>query len=224
MGRTLALIHTSEVFLSVETMMREMFADALPDTKIINIMDDSLLAQCMLAGEISPEVTKRMCAYVVAAETAGADVVLSLCSSLGPTIDVARPMVNIPVLKIDEAHTEKAVRGWERIGVMATVPTTLGPTVQLLNDHAGRLGKSIEVHESLSNSAFEKLMSGKRDEHDEIVRQAARALAGDVDVIVLAQASMARLAPELKKETGLEVLSSPRLAVEYTKQVLESLA
>jgi Asp/Glu/hydantoin racemase len=38
-------------------------------------------------------------------------------------------------------------------------------------------------------------------------------LARDVDVIVLAQASMARLAPQLADQTGLTVLASPRLGV-----------
>src|SRR5581483_10481134 len=98
MSQTLALIHTSQVFLTVETMMKSMFAEIMPDVRLINILDDSLLPQCMSEQEITPAVTRRMCAYVVAAEVAGADAVLSLCSSLGPTIDVARKLVRIPVI------------------------------------------------------------------------------------------------------------------------------
>jgi hypothetical protein len=87
MTKTLALIHTSMVFITVETMMRDIFAEVMPDVRLINIVDDSLLPDVMETGAISPAVTRRMCAYVVAAEVAGADAVLSLCSSLGPTID-----------------------------------------------------------------------------------------------------------------------------------------
>jgi hypothetical protein len=35
---------------------------------------------------------------------------------------------------------------------------------------------------------------------------------------------MARLAPRVERETGRPVLASPRLAIEYTKRVLDGLA
>jgi Asp/Glu/hydantoin racemase len=223
MSQTLGLIHTSQVFLMVETMMKSMFAEIMPDVKLINIMDDSLLPQCMAEQAISPAVTRRMCAYVAAAQTAGADAVLSLCSSLGPTIDVARKLVDIPVIKIDDAHTEKAVREARRIGVMATIATTLRPTVALIQEKATALGKEVEIHESLSNAAFEALMRGEKDRHDAMVLDAARQLAPQVDVIIFAQASMTRLATVVSQATGRDVLTSPRLAIEYTKHVLEDL-
>ena len=165
-----------------------------------------------------------MCAYVVAAEVAGADAVLSLCSSLGPTVDAARPLVRIPVIKIDDAHTEKAVREYRRIGVMATVATTLGPTLDLLKEKAATLGKEVELRPSLSDTAFQVLMAGGREEHDAMVVEAGRRLAPEVEVLLFCQASMARLAPRLEQATGLTVLTSPRLAIEYTKRVLDGLA
>jgi|RifCSP13_1_1023834.scaffolds.fasta_scaffold07316_3 Asp/Glu/hydantoin racemase len=223
MQRKLALIHTSAVFLTVETMMRDMYREIMPDVHLINIMDDSLLATVMAEQRISPAVTRRMCAYVEAAAIAGADAVLSLCSSLGPTIDVARELVDIPVIKIDDAHTEKAAREASRIGVMATVQTTLQPTVDLIQEKAAAIDKTVEIHQSLSSAAFEALMGGEKDRHDTMVIDAARKLAPQVDVILFAQASMARLAPRVEQETGLSVLTSPRLAIEYTKRVLDGL-
>jgi Asp/Glu/hydantoin racemase len=223
MPQTLALIHTSQVFLVVETMMKNLFAEIMPDVRLVNIMDDSLLPQCMGERGVGVGVTQRMCAYVSAAETAGADAVLSLCSSLGPTIDVARKLVRIPVIKIDDAHTEKAVRESRRIGVIATVATTVGPTVLLIKEKATALNKEVEIHESLSSEAFEALMRGEKDRHDAMVLDAASRLAPKVDVILFAQASMTRLAPAISEATGRTVLTSPRLAIEYTKRVLEGL-
>ena len=72
MAQTLVLIHTSEAFLTVETMMQGMFAEIMPDVRLINIMDDSLLPDVMAAQRISTDVARRMCAYVVAAEATGA--------------------------------------------------------------------------------------------------------------------------------------------------------
>jgi len=223
MPQVLALIHTSQVFLTVETMMKSLFAEIMPEVKLINIMDDSLLPQCMAEQAVTPSVTRRMCAYAQAAEAAGADAILSLCSSLGPTIDVARKLVDIPVIKIDDAHTEKAARDARRIGVMATVPTTLGPTVALIREKAATLKKEVEIHESLSKAAFAALMQGEKDQHDAMVLEAARQLAPNVDLILFAQASMTRLAPQVTQQTGKAVLTSPRLAIEHTKAVLDEL-
>jgi Asp/Glu/hydantoin racemase len=151
----------------------------------------------------------------MAAEAAGVDVIFSACSSLGPTLDTARRMVDIPIVKVDDPMTQKAVEGGSIIGVMATVPTTLQPTIDLIQLKAARLVKPVEVKPYLSEGAFNILMKGDREKHDQMVLSGAIELAPQVDLIVLAQASMSRLAPVLAQETGKEVLSSPRLAVEY---------
>jgi Asp/Glu/hydantoin racemase len=223
MAKTLGLIHTSLVFINVETMMRDIFAEVMPDVRRVNIIDDSLLSDVMSSGWISPEVQQRMNLHVQSAELAGADAVLSLCSSLGPTIDEARKLVKIPVIKIDDAMTEKAVQDASRIGVLATVATTLPPTVGLIKEKAAAQHKQIEVQPELVSGAFEILMSGDKARHDDMVSASALRLAGEVDLLVLAQASMTRLVPRLESETGLPVLSSPRLGIEYTRRVLESL-
>jgi hypothetical protein len=66
-------------------------------------------------------------------------------------------------------------------------------------------------------------MSGDRDRHDQMVLEGAQQLAPQVDLIVLAQASMSRLAPMLSQKTGKLVLSSPRLAAEYVKSQFDQL-
>lgn len=223
MRKTLGLIHTSLVFINVETMLRDIFEEVMPDVRRINIVDDSLLADVMSSGVISDAVQLRMNAYVKSAELAGADAILSLCSSLGPAIDQARTLVQVPVIKIDDPMTEKAVQDASRIGVLATVATTLKPTVALVQEKSVNLRKPVEVRPSLIPGAFEILMSGDKARHDTLVSEAAHRLAGEVDLLVLAQASMTRLAPRLQDETGLPVLSSPRLAIEYTKRVLDGL-
>lgn len=223
MAQTLALIHTSSIFLKMDTSLMALFSEIMPDVKLINILDDSLLAHCMAEERISPAVMRRMCSYVVAAECTGADAALSLCSSLGPAIDVARKLVTIPVIKIDDAHTEKAAQLADRIGVMATVGTTLGPTVALIREKALALNKTVEVRQSLSTTAFHALMAGDRLRHDAMLIDAARELAPEVDLLLFAQASMTRLASEVEQATGKPVLTSPRLAIEYTKRVMEGL-
>lgn len=222
MTQTLALLHTSQIFFTRETMIRDLLGEILPDVKVINILDDSLLSQCVAEKKISPDVVRRICSYIVAAEEAGADAVLSLCSTVGPAIDVARKMVRIPVIKIDDAHTEKAVIEADRIGVLATVATTLEPTLTLIREKAVLHNRQVEIHESLADAAFEALTAGDRNRHDMLLVEAAKKLASRVDLILFAQASMTRLAHRVEEETGLPVLTSPRLAIEYMRRVLDS--
>ena len=138
-------------------------------------------------------------------------------------MDVARQLVNIPIIKIDDAMTQRAVELGSTIGVMATVPTTLPPTVDLIQRWATAAGKPVDVKQHLCEGAFDILMSGNRDRHDQMVLDGALQLAPQVDLIVLAQASMSRLASMLSEKTGKEVLSSPRLAAEYVKSQLDQL-
>jgi len=65
------------------------------------------------------------------------------------------------------------------------------------------------------------LMGGDAAKHDAMVAAALQELAGRVDVIVLAQASMARVVEGLA-ESGrrVPILASPPLAVEYLATVL----
>ncbi len=107
--------------------------------------------------------------------------------------------------------------------VLATVPTTLGPNIDLIRENAADMGKDVNVHDRLVEGAFQILMGGDKDKHDQMVIAAAEEMAEGVDIIVFAQASMTRLAAMVESATGLQVLTSPRLAIEYTKSVLDGI-
>lgn len=222
MGKKVAILHTSFVFVNVEPMVNDLFGEILPDTELVHFVDSDVLATVMREGEISEASTKRMVHMAQAAENAGADIVFSACSSLGPTMDAAQEAVDIPVVRIDDGMAYVAAETANLIGVLATVPTTLEPTANIIEQKAVELDKDITIIRKLSEGAFETLMNGGRESHDQMVSESARELADQVEIIVLAQASMARLAPRLSEETGLEVLISPRLGVEYVKQALST--
>ena len=100
----------------------------------------------------------------------------------------------------------------------ATLPTTLGPTADLIQRAASKLGRTVEVTTSLAEGAFDALRSGDGARHDALVQAALRDLASRVDVIVLAQASMARAvggAESLDADgRSVPILTSPRLGVQ----------
>jgi Asp/Glu/hydantoin racemase len=221
MSKRVALIHTSFVFFERERLLFELFEELLPGVERVNIVEDKMLAEVMQHGAIQPEVVRRMCLYVLAAEAMGVDAIFNTCSSLGPAFDVAKQLVCVPTLKIDDAMAEQAASQGRRIAVLATVPTTLGPTINLIHEKAGASGKTVETQRALAEGAFKILMEGDAVCHDNMVSQKAKEVSNWADTLVLAQCSMARLAPRLSQETGLPVLSSPRLAVQRLKEILE---
>ncbi|MEU0453889.1 aspartate/glutamate racemase family protein [Streptomyces sp. NPDC006129] len=217
---SIAVLHTSLLFVDPDSVINQYLAELAPDAKVLHFVDSDVLAAVVRDGEVSPASTQRMLHLAQAAESAGADVILSACSSVGPAIDVARRLVSVPIVKIDDAMTASAVETANAIGVLATVPTTLPPTRALVEEKARAAGRDITVQEWLCEGAFSVLMSGDRDRHDAMVLDGARALATEVDAIVLAQASMARLAPAIAEAVGKPVLSSPRSGTEDAVRVL----
>jgi Asp/Glu/hydantoin racemase len=214
-----AILHTSFVFITVEPVITDLIGELIPDAAILHFVDSDVLATVVREQNISADSEKRMVHLAQAADAAGADVIFSACSSLGPTLDAAQRAVSVPVVKIDQAMAIEAAR-FDRIGVLATVPTTLGPTSDLIAARAEDARRSPRIVQRLCDGAFDTLMGGDRDAHDQMVSDQAAVLAKDVEVIVLAQASMQRLRERLEGETGLPVLSSPRIGVEYLASTL----
>jgi Asp/Glu/hydantoin racemase len=223
MTKRMAVLHTSFVFTNVEPVFKDLFKELIPDVEVIDFVDSHILADVRKVGSVQESHISRMVHMAQAAEAAGVDMIFSACSSLGPSMDVARKVVKVPIIKIDDPMTQHAVELGSTIGVMATVPTTLPPTVDLIQQWAAAAGKPVVVKQHLCEGAFDVLMGGDRERHDQMVLNGALQLAPQVDLIVLAQASMSRLAPMLSERTGKVVLSSPRLAAEYVKSQFEKI-
>ena len=90
------IIHTSLVTLAE---LNALFAELLPEVQVHNLVDDSLLHDVMQQGGLTEKVISRMCAYVQAAASNGADLIFNQCSSVGEAADIAaRHQVLQPVL------------------------------------------------------------------------------------------------------------------------------
>ncbi len=210
------LIHTSPVSLND---LKALFKEIVPDVEMVNIIDDSLLDEVKKAGHITPAIISRMCAYVQVAKTLKPDLIFNQCSSVGEAFDIARKQAECKTLKIDEAMAEKAVELGSRIGVVATVASTVAPSCNLVRTKAKDAGKDVTVTEYLVDGALDILMSGDVNKHNELVISEIRKAEAENDVVVLAQGSMTAILP-LLGETKKPVLTSPRLAVERVKKEL----
>jgi Asp/Glu/hydantoin racemase len=220
MGKTLGLIHTSATLVPVfQALTDEYFAGL--DIKVFNIVDDSLIKNTIERGAMTPDTSRRVVDYVGSAEAAGADFILVTCSSIGAAVESAAPLTKVPVLRVDQPMADKAIHMGSKIGVVATLPTTLEPTSDLVRRRAALAGKEIELTSRLCEGAFDALMNGKPEVHDESVSSALKELSQRVDVILLAQASMARVVSLLSDEDKkVPILTSPELAVQHLAGIL----
>ena len=217
--KTLGLIHTSATLVPV---FAELCAKYIPHVKTFNIVDDSLIKNTIACGELTADTSRRVVNYAGSAQDAGADYILFTCSSIGPAVEAAAGLSHVPVLRVDQPMADKAVQSGKKIGVVATLSTTLNPTSDLVRRRALAAGKEIELVPVLCEGAFEALMSGDAATHDQKVGDALKKLANEVDVILLAQASMARVVDTLAEaDKKVPILASPPIAMEYLATVLK---
>jgi len=124
-------------------------------------------------------------------------------------------------LRVDQPMADQAVQTGRKIGVIATLRTTLEPTADLIQRRAERAGKKIELTSRLCEGAFDVLMSGDAAKHDAVVAAALKEMSQQVGVIVLAQASMARVVDGLAAaDKRVPILASPAIAVDYLATVM----
>jgi Asp/Glu/hydantoin racemase len=220
-AQTLALIHTSP---TLTPLFGALCAEFMPETTVFHMVDESLIKDTIREGRLQRLTMRRLLSMIESAENAGADAVLVTCSSIGPGVEFGQKLFDIPVIRVDEAMAEAAVRMGRRIGVMATLRTTLEPTITLLREKAKEAGIEIEIVESLCDGAFDAVLAGDSITHDRILSQALRNEMKGVDVVILAQASMARVVKTMPEGSlAMPVLSSPKMAVLQARDVMAGL-
>lgn len=196
----LALLHTSPVHVPVFDALRD---EDAPGLGLRHLVHAQLLSR---AGESGPDAVAADIAAVLADAVArGADAVLCTCSTIGAVAEAMSASLGVPVLRVDRPMAAAAVARGRRIVVVATVASTLGPTAALIREEAG--DRSLALRTVLAEDAWQHFGSGDSEAYFAEIVRVVDALT-DVDVVVLAQASMA---PAAERTTiGIPVLSSPR--------------
>ena len=212
-----ALVYTSFTPELIETLEGEVRKN-LGDADLISFKDPSILAEVREAGYVTPTAAARLMAMYCEGVAQGADAILNICSSVGEAADAfqdAAKYIGVPVVRIDEEMCREAVRLGARVGVLATLPTTLEPTRNTLSRVAREMGLHVELVDGLVDA-----FGADQDRFRALLIDAARSLADDVDVIVLAQASMAHMEAPVQQATGIATLSSPARCIEQIKTLL----
>lgn len=214
--KKIAVVHTSLVCYDE---LKGLWANIIPEAEIINIIDDSLLSEVSKVGHITPGIVNRMCKYFENAQSLGADLIFTQCSSVGEAAKLAARTVSVPLVRIDEAMAEKAVLLGKKIGVVATVSSTVEPSCSLVKEKALAAGKDVEVVPYLVDGALDVLMREGKEKHNDLVMDTVNKCIDECDVVILAQGSMTALLPRLV-DLKKPVFTSPELGVRKAREVL----
>jgi Asp/Glu/hydantoin racemase len=218
MKKKVVVIHT---FLYSVEDLKKLFKEKLPEVEMINIIDDSLLQESLDNKGMTKQVAKKIVKYALIAESMGANAILNQCSSVGEAVDIARELINIPYVKIDEPMAREAVQLGNKIAVIATAISTVVPSTRLVENVGRDMEKDVIVKSYFATGAYEALLQeNDREKHNKIIIKTIEEASLENDVVVLAQGSMYHLLP-LLAHIKIPILTSLESGVEQLREVLK---
>lgn len=215
----IALIYTvttPELKEDVEREIRDLLGQEI---ELLSYEVPEVFEEVKETGYVTARPAARLIRTYMQAVEDGAEAILSICSTVGDIVysmQDASKYLGIPILMINEEMCREAVRQGNRIAVMATFPTAIAPTINILERVSREMGKPVEISEVLLEGAF----GIDQDEFRAVMAAKAGEVADRVDVIVFAQGSMAYCEKYIAEMYGKVVLSNPRFGAEALKEAL----
>ena len=207
--RILGLLHTAEANrVRFDRLVAEL---APPDVGWVHSVREILLRQALDTFPVNT-IAAGIEAAIAKLQSQGAQYILCTCSSVGGMAEQVGRQMGLPTLRVDRPMAEAAVGAGPHVLVAACLPSTLGPTTQLLNEIAHAQNRRIEIETLLMENAWPLFQAGDEAGFSRQIAELIIATRPRPDAIVLAQASMAPAA-ELLRSSPVPVFSSPRLGV-----------
>ena len=169
----LGIVYTSTTPELIECVNEEIKKNLGDAPEILNYQDPSILAEVREHGYVTAGAAARLVGMYMQAVSDGADAVLNCCSSVGEVADSAQDIgryTGIPIVRIDEEMCREAARLGKRVGVLATLPTTLEPTKNTVSRVAREMNRHVELVDGLVDAfgadqdKFKALLCGKAAE------------------------------------------------------------
>jgi hypothetical protein len=205
---TVGFLHTADAHIPVFDVLVQQVS---PGDETVHLVDASLLTDAGRRGGVDDDLRDRIGRRLEELHSQGATAVLCSCSTIGAAAEERGAGLGLPTLRVDRPLAEEAVRKGGRIAVVVAVESSLAPTRQLLTETALAAGHPVTIVDAPCLEAWPYWEQGDVDRYLATLADHVEHLDGTVDVIVLAQASMAPVEQRVRLTTPL--LSSPRLAV-----------
>jgi glutamate racemase len=216
--KTIGIIHAIHLTIGAMQPFLERF---IPDVEVMHLCDDTIQRDNLSSpvGVIPKHNYFRFAQYAHNMQESGVELILLACSTFNYAAELARPMIDIPILQIDRPMMELAVMQGKRVGLLATLGSTVPSSERLLRIVAAEKNRPVEITTVLRPEAFEAVAKGDKETHNRMLLEEIDKLSGKVDSIVMAQLSMSALEPELGK-TAVPVYNSGTTGFGYIREKL----
>lgn len=216
--KTIGIIHAVNLTIRAMQPFLERY---IPDVEVMHLCDDTIQRDNIAAGVgvIPKNNYFRFAQYAHNLQEAGVDLILLACSTFNYAAELARPMIDVPIMQIDRPMMELAVSQGSRVGLLGTLAMTVPSSERLLRIVAAERKLPVEITTVVRPEAFAAIQKGDSETHNNILLEEIDKLSGKVDSIVLAQLSMSALAPLLGK-TAVPVYNSGTTGFESIRRTL----
>ena len=216
--KTIGIIHA--VHLTIRAM-QPFLERYIPNVEVMHLCDDTIQRDNIAAGVgvIPKNNYFKFAQYAHNLQESGVELILLACSTFNYAAELARPMIDIPIMQIDRPMMELAVAQGRRVGLLATLATTVPSSERLLRIVAAEKGLPVDITTVMRPEAFAAIQKGDKDTHNNILLEEIDKLSGKVDSIVLAQLSMSALEPLLGK-TAVPVYNSGTTGFDCIRRTL----
>ena len=215
----IGVVYTSTTPELIDNVQKELINSVGDEISFVSFEDSSILNEIREKGYVTSSTSAKLLELYCKAILEGADVILNACSSVGEVADSVQSFSKysgIPIIRIDEEMCREAVLRGKKIGVMATLSSTLNPTKNTILRIARETNKRVEIIECLIEGAF----GLNQDEFKSKMLENALKISDSVDVILFAQGSMAYCENLIYEKCKKIVVSSPRFGAKAIKEAL----
>ncbi len=116
--KTIGIIHAVNLTIRAMQPFLERY---IPDVEVMHLCDDTIQRDNIAAGVgvIPKNNYFRFAQYAHNLQEAGVDLILLACSTFNYAAELARPMIDVPIMQIDRPMMELAVSQGSRVGLLA---------------------------------------------------------------------------------------------------------
>jgi aspartate/glutamate racemase len=212
---------TPELVEMVESELKAQFSE--DNLEIISLKNPDILQEARDAGGVTPHCARELINLYEEAARSGAEIIFNICSSIGDVAALAKPLYEscgVSFVRIDEDMARAAVKAGRRIGVIATLRTTLEPTKRLIQACADEAAVKVELVDALAEGAF----GLDQEQFKKKLIETGRRVKEKADILVFAQGSMAYAAKDVSEALGLPVFSSVAYGAKAVKAAADKRA
>ncbi len=216
-SKKIAMISSTRMVLGI---MEKAFSDGIPDARVIQLLDETLLEDFERDAGLSARSRRKALLWAEVAEDSDVDCILFTCSTLSPCIDSIRPFISVPVISIEEGAISHLLKsGARHIGLVATADSVLDSIEPLLRSKAALRGYDVVIDRVVRPDIWE--LTNRDPEAGNIAAvETIIGLADKFEAVLISQVSISGGWRLLPLELRERVFNMPILAVDVVRELL----